>query len=83
MKQSINYITVLPDFIEMQRVSFCWFISHGLSEELTMFSRVYDFTYNIEYVLFGYEDVLKRKRNDRCIGCVLLCDAHPCPCMHF
>ena len=33
MKQSINYITTLPDFIEMQRVSFCWFISQGLSEE--------------------------------------------------
>lgn len=55
MKQSINYITALPDFIEMQRVSFCWFISQGLSEELAMFSRVYDFTYNTEYVLFGYE----------------------------
>ena len=55
MKQSINYITTLPDFIEMQRVSFCWFISQGLSEELSMFSRVYDFTYNTEYVLFGHE----------------------------
>ena len=55
MKQSINYITALPDFIEMQRVSFCWFISQGLSEELAMFSRVYDFTYNTEYVLFGHE----------------------------
>ena len=55
MEQSINYITTLPDFIEMQRVSFCWFISQGLSEELTMFSRVYDFTYNTEYVLFGHE----------------------------
>ena len=55
MKQSINYITTLPDFIEMQRVSFCWFISQGLSEELALFSRVYDFTYNTEYVLFGHE----------------------------
>ena len=55
MKQSINYITALPDFIEMQRVSFCWFISQGLSEELAMFSRIYDFTYNTEYVLFGHE----------------------------
>ena len=55
MKQSINYITTLPDFIEMQRVSFCWFISQGLSEELAMFSRIYDFTYNTEYVLFGHE----------------------------
>ena len=55
MKQSINYTTILPNFIEMQRVSFCWFISYGLSEELGMFSSVYDFTYNIEYVLFGHE----------------------------
>ena len=55
MKQSIDYITTLPDFIEMQRVSFCWFISQGLSQELAMFSRIYDFTYNTEYVLFGHE----------------------------
>ena len=38
MKQSMNYITALPDFIEMQRVSFCWFIAQGLNEELAMFS---------------------------------------------
>ena len=55
MKRSINYTTILPNFIEMQRASFCWFISYGLSEELGMFSSVYDFTYNIEYVLFGHE----------------------------
>ena len=55
MKQSINYITTLPDFMEMQRVSFCWFIAQGLNEELAMFSRIHDFSYNTEYVLFSHE----------------------------
>jgi len=51
----MNYTTALPDFIEMQRVSFCWFISRGLNEELNTFSRIYDFSQNTEYVLFGQE----------------------------
>ena len=55
MKQHMNYITALPDFIEMQRVSFCWFLAQGLNEELAMFSTIHDFSYNTEYVLFGQE----------------------------
>ena len=51
----MNYTTALPDFIEMQRVSFCWFIAQGLNEELNTFSRIYDFSQNTEYVLFGQE----------------------------
>ena len=51
----MNYITSLPDFMEMQRVSFCWFIAQGLNEELEIFSRIHDFSYNTEYVLFGNE----------------------------
>nr|YP_010537406.1 RNA polymerase subunit beta [Odontella regia]UYC31193.1 RNA polymerase subunit beta [Odontella regia] len=51
----MNYSTALPDFIEMQRVSFCWFIAQGLNDELTMFSRIHDFSYNTEYRLFGQE----------------------------
>jgi DNA-directed RNA polymerase subunit beta len=55
MKQNMNYITALPDFIEMQRISFCWFIAHGLSEELIGFSNIHDFSHNTEYILFGQE----------------------------
>ena len=55
MKESPSYMTVLPDFIEMQRISFCWFISHGLNEELNRYSRIYDFSYSTEYILFGDE----------------------------
>ena len=55
MKKTFNYITTLPDFIEMQRLSFCWFIKQGLTEELNSFSRIYDFSQNTEYILFGQE----------------------------
>jgi DNA-directed RNA polymerase subunit beta len=51
----MNYINALPDFLAMQRVSFCWFITEGLNEELTLFSKIYDFSQNTEYVMFGDE----------------------------
>ena len=55
MKQNINYINALPDFLEMQRISFCWFITQGLNEELALFSRIHDFSQNTEYIMFGEE----------------------------
>ena len=55
MTQSMNYINALPDFLGMQRVSFCWFITKGLNEELRLFSKIYDFSQNTEYVMFGDE----------------------------
>jgi len=58
MKNNINYLTNLPDFIAMQRTSFCWFISQGLNDELSLFSRIYDFSQNTEYLLFGEEYTL-------------------------
>jgi hypothetical protein len=39
----------------MQRISFCWFITQGLNEELALFSRIQDFSQNTEYVMFGEE----------------------------
>nr|YP_010516764.1 beta subunit of RNA polymerase [Haslea pseudostrearia]UXN44546.1 beta subunit of RNA polymerase [Haslea pseudostrearia] len=55
MKQSMNYINALPDFLAMQRISFCWFITQGLNEELALFSRIHDFSQNTEYIMFGEE----------------------------
>ena len=55
MNNNINYITNLPDFITMQRTSFCWFITQGLNDEVSLFSRIYDFSQNTEYLLFGEE----------------------------
>jgi len=51
----MNYINALPDFLAMQRISFCWFITQGLNEELALFSRIQDFSQNTEYILFGEE----------------------------
>jgi DNA-directed RNA polymerase subunit beta len=55
MKETMNYITALPDFLTMQRISFCWFITQGLTEELALFSRIQDFSQNTEYIMFGNE----------------------------
>ena len=55
MKENINYINALPDFLAMQRISFCWFIRHGLKEELMMLSKIQDFSQNTEYIIFGNE----------------------------
>ena len=51
----MNYINALPDFLAMQRISFCWFITQGLNEELALFSRIQDFSRKTEYVMFGEE----------------------------
>jgi DNA-directed RNA polymerase subunit beta len=51
----MNYLNALPDFLTMQRISFCWFITQGLNEELALFSRIHDFSQNTEYVMFGEE----------------------------
>lgn len=48
-------INSLPDFLAMQRVSFCWFITQGLTEELALFSKISDFSQNTEYLLFSEE----------------------------
>jgi DNA-directed RNA polymerase subunit beta len=55
MKQNMNYINALPDFLTMQRISFCWFITQGLNEELALFSRIHDFSQSTEYIMFGEE----------------------------
>jgi len=55
MRQKMNYINALPDFLAMQRVSFCWFITQGLNEELALFSKIYDFSQNTEYIMFSEE----------------------------
>ena len=55
MKQNMNYVNALPDFLAMQRISFCWFITQGLNEELALFSRIQDFSQNTEYLMFGEE----------------------------
>jgi len=58
MQQNSNYINALPDFLAMQRMSFCWFITQGLTEELALVSKIYDFSKNTEYIIFSNEYTL-------------------------
>ena len=55
MKPNINYINALPDFLAMQRISFCWFITQGLNQELELVSKMHDFSQNTECIMFGEE----------------------------
>jgi len=62
MENPNNFLTTLPDLIEIQKTSFCWFIYHGLSEELERFSSIIDFTESTEVKLFGNEYKLKKAK---------------------
>jgi len=62
MQNNKTYITTLPDFVEIQKASFCWFISQGLAEEFDNFSSILDLTGNIEICIFGNEYKLKKPK---------------------
>ena len=49
----------LPDLVEIQRASFCWFLEEGLTEEIKNFSPITDYTENLELHLLGDEYKLK------------------------
>jgi DNA-directed RNA polymerase subunit beta len=53
-------INNLPDLLEIQKSSFCWFLSEGLAEELSKFSSISDLTGDLELKIYGHEYKLKR-----------------------
>jgi DNA-directed RNA polymerase subunit beta len=55
MKNSNPYVTSLPNFIEIQKVSFYWFLTQGLKEEFDNFSLTTDLDTNFEIFIFGNE----------------------------
>lgn len=50
---------ILPDLVEIQRASFCWFLEEGLAEEIKSFSPITDYTGNLELYLLGDKYKLK------------------------
>ncbi len=59
MQKDKTFITTLPDLIEIQKTSFCWFIKQGLYQEFERISSILDFTNNLEVWVFGNEYKLK------------------------
>nr|BBA19019.1 DNA-directed RNA polymerase beta subunit [Heterosigma akashiwo] len=58
-----TFITKLPDFLEIQRSSFCWFLLKGLSYELNSLSPIIDVNVKrVKLKLYPQEFVLKPGR---------------------
>lgn len=55
-------ITNLPDLLEIQRSSFCWFLSKGLAYELAAFQSIFDLTENLELRIYGHNYILKKPK---------------------
>ncbi len=60
MKNSIKNLKqkspiILPDLSEVQRISFCWFLTEGLSEELTNCPSILNSNSGIELIIYGQE----------------------------
>jgi len=56
------FLTTLPDFVEIQRASFCWFLEKGLNEELEKFSSITDLYSNTELNFFGQEYKIRKPK---------------------
>ena len=52
-------LTNLPDLLEIQKTSFCWFLSNGISEEFSKFSSILNNEENLEVLIYGQEYKLK------------------------
>jgi DNA-directed RNA polymerase subunit beta len=61
--QNFNpYVTSLPNFIEIQKISFYWFLTQGLKEEFDNFSLTINFNKHFEVFIFGNEYKLTNPR---------------------
>lgn len=50
-----KFSTELPDLSEVQRISFCWFLTEGLPEELTNFPSILNKKSGIQLFIYGQE----------------------------
>ena len=56
------FLTTLPDFIEIQRASFFWFLNKGLTSELEKLVLIGNSYSNIELNFFGHEYKIKKPK---------------------
>nr|YP_010185241.1 RNA polymerase beta subunit [Ishige okamurae]QVJ99585.1 RNA polymerase beta subunit [Ishige okamurae] len=69
MKKNLNTKTVpqkfsanLPDLSEIQRISFCWFLTDGLPQEVTNYPSMINQKSNIELLVYGQEYKIRYPR---------------------
>jgi DNA-directed RNA polymerase subunit beta len=56
------YRCLLPNLLEIQRVSFCWFLEKGLLQELKNFNSIQDYFGELELSLSTKQYKLKRPK---------------------
>jgi DNA-directed RNA polymerase subunit beta len=56
------FISDLPDLMEIQKTSFCWFLDKGLAQELNKFSFIVDYTKNYQIRFYSNEFYFRRPR---------------------
>lgn len=56
------YRCLLPNLLEIQRVSFCWFLEKGLLQELENFTAIRDYLGELELSLSAKQYKIKRPK---------------------
>ena len=56
-KYNKSFVTTVPNLLEVQLNSYCWFLEYGLGDELNKFSSILDLNKNLEIRIFGHERV--------------------------
>ena len=56
------YRCLLPNLLEIQRVSFCWFLEKGLLHELENFTAIRDYLGELELSLSAKQYKIKRPK---------------------
>lgn len=56
------FLSNLPDLIEIQKASFCWFLEKGLAKELNNFSLILDYTKTYQIRFYSNEFYFRRPR---------------------
>lgn len=56
------FITNLPNFLEVQFSSFCWFLTNGLKNELSEFPSVFESHCDLQVRFYTNEFLFKKKK---------------------
>ena len=56
------YKCLLPNLLEIQRVSFCWFLEKGLLQELENFAAIRDYLGELELSLSAKQYKIRRPK---------------------
>jgi len=51
----LDTVLTLPNFVTIQKTSFCWFLSQGLKEEIQKLDPIFNFNYELEGIIYKNE----------------------------